>query len=86
MSMIKKFVSIPDPENSGYLQDGEITDEVCAGVFLIRLRNVAEGPAHSRIFSFTDLANAFFFENEAELIAFRKWSTEGPATILKFEK
>jgi hypothetical protein len=89
MSMIGKWVTIPDPEDNCYWRDGEITDEVGAGVFLIRLRNVAEvteAPQHSRLFSITDLAEAVFFENEAELIAFREWTTEKSATILKFEK
>jgi hypothetical protein len=67
---------------------GQITEAIGTERFLIRLRNVTPGPPHSRIFSIAALSDGFFFETEAELIAFREWTEEPEAMpkILKFEK
>jgi hypothetical protein len=86
MTLVGKWVTIPDLENEGYFQDGQITDQIGTDFFLIRLHNVIDGPPHSRIFLIADLAEAFFFETEAELDRFREWTTGDPAKILKFEK
>ena len=87
MSMIGKFVTIPDSTEKDYWHDGEIIEAIGTDRFLVRLRNVVAGPPFSRIFSIAGLTEAFFFENEQELDRFREWSEE-PATpkILKFEK
>lgn len=85
MTMIKKFVQIPNSEDNNYAHDGEITD-VCGGYVLVRMRNVVDGPPHSRLFPLADVAAGFVFENREELMAWLEWEPEQPAKILPFEK
>ena len=76
MSMIGKWVMIPNPEDSDYAHDGQIT-EVFGEHFLVRLRNVIDGPPHSQLFPLADLVAGVVFETEDELTAFREWEPDG---------
>jgi hypothetical protein len=82
MTMLGKFVQFPNSEDPNYAHDGEIT-EVFGDTFLIRLRNVTDGPPHSRLFPLVDLVAGFVFETEAELTAWRNWEPDtGPHIVV----
>jgi hypothetical protein len=83
--MTGKWIQIPNSEDPDYSHDGQIT-EVFGEHVLVRLRNVTDGPPHSRLFPLADLVAGFVFETEGELTAWREWDPEQPAKILKFEK
>jgi hypothetical protein len=85
MTMIGKFIQIPDSEDPDFSHDGQI-QEVFGDMFLVRMRNVVEGPPHSRLFPIADLLVGFVFETEEELTAWREWDPEAPVKILPFEK
>jgi len=86
MSMIKKWITIPEPNHNDYWHDGEIIEAIGVERFLVRLRNVTAGPQHSRIFSVAALADGFVFETESELDQWREWADQPEVKILKFEK
>ena len=86
MSMLKKFITIPDPTDADYFLDGQIIGEIGEGHFLIRLRPAGDVAPCSKIFSITDLVDGFIFEDEAEQNRFREWTAEEPTRVIKFEK